>query len=107
MKRKRGISRLRLSGKKELAKMHRKDGKMEHVILNEKREKSLKKFLVDKLPFEFETKEQFDFCMSQPVGQEWAGIKNFKNNVKPVVVANLGKSILPIGTQRIPKTKFV
>lgn len=90
-----------------MAKMRRKDGKMEHVILSEKREKSLKKYLVEKLPFEFETKEQFDFCMSQPVGQEWTGIKNFKNNVKPAVVSNLGKSILPIALQRIPKTKFV
>lgn len=97
----------RLLFDKEAARQKRLDGKLEHVIINEKRPKSIKKFLVDQVPFEYQTKEQFDFCMSQPIGQEWTGIRSYKNNIKPSVVTNKGVSIVPISKTKTPKTKFL
>ena len=89
------------------AKRKRKDGKLDHVIINEKREKSLKAFLVKDVPHEFGTKEQFNFIMSQPVGSDWSGVKNFQNNIKPAVLTTKGKSIMPISEKGGPKQKYL
>ena len=80
---------------------------LNNVIINEKRPKSLKKYLVDKVPHIYESKEQFNFMVKLPKGVESAGFKNFKNTTKPSIVKNIGSEIAPITKQRLTDRRFL
>ena len=56
----------------------RKDKKMDHVILNESRDKKFKKYMVQELPHPFKSKEEFDAQMGVAVGKEWNTNQTFK-----------------------------
>lgn len=58
----------------EAIRAKRKDKNKDNVILHQERNKSIKKYLVDDLPLNVKSVEQFDYLNSMPVGQEWNGI---------------------------------
>lgn len=44
---------------------------MDHVIINEQRDKKFKKYMVQDLPHPFKSKQEFEAQMEVPIGKEW------------------------------------
>ena len=86
---------------------NRKDGKHNKIIMNEKRQKYLKKYLVNELPHGYTTKKQFDYEITKPVGTEWNTQELYQNNIKKNVVTKDGQIIKPLNRKRLPKTKYI
>lgn len=74
----------------------RKDAGLKHVILNEKRVKGAKPFLAAKVPFPFESKEQYERSLRMPLGPEWATRSTFQRAVMPRVVVDKGTVVHPM-----------
>lgn len=84
----------------EEIKRKRKDGELTNVIINDVRNKQLKDYMVQKLPHQFGTVEQFEYMNKTELGPEWNSLTQFKSNIKPKVVTRVGEVIEPI---RAPK----
>ncbi|OKL59334.1 hypothetical protein UA08_05390 [Talaromyces atroroseus] len=87
----------------------RKDAKLGHVIINEKRVKKNVKYMATQLPHPFENKQQYERSLRQPIGPEWSTSDTFHESTKPRVVRHgrwWGASP-PIGPDSIPKHAYV
>lgn len=74
----------------------RKDAKLEHVIINEKRMKQAKTYLSQSVPFPFETKEQYERSLNLPIGPEWTTRTSFQQQITPHVIRKQGSVIAPM-----------
>ncbi|KAL2315201.1 U3 snoRNP protein Utp14 [Schizosaccharomyces pombe] len=74
----------------------RKDSKLKHVIINEKRNKKAAKLTADSVPFPFESREQYERSLNLPMGPEWTTRASHHKAVAPRVVTKRGKVINPI-----------
>ena len=86
---------------------NRKDHKYDRVIINEKRNKNLKKYFVEKVPHGYDNINQFNFEMSRPIGTEWNSEMVFKNKIKNKIETNTGEIIRPLNEKRLPKVKYI
>lgn len=91
----------------EEIKARRKDGKLDNVIVNPKRVKAIKKYLVEKLPHGYDNKEQFNFEVTRQIGREWNPQTLFRNQIKEKVVCTPGEVIRPMNKKVAPKTKYL
>lgn len=85
----------------------RKDHKYDRVIINEKRNKNLKKYFVEKVPHGYDNVNQFNFEMSRPIGTEWNSEMVFKNKIKNNIETNTGEIIKPLNQKHLPKVKYI
>ncbi|KAI2607998.1 small-subunit processome [Hypoxylon sp. NC1633] len=68
----------------------RKDAKMKHVIINEKRTKKNDKYLASQLPHPYESKLQYERALRLPVGPEWMTKETFQESTKPRILMKQG-----------------
>ena len=57
----------------EVIRAKRKDKNSDNVILHEERNKQIKKYLVDDLPLNVKTADQFDYLNSKPISKIFIG----------------------------------
>ncbi|KNC76954.1 hypothetical protein SARC_10568 [Sphaeroforma arctica JP610] len=81
--------------KKRDAAKKRKDSNLPHVIINEKRDKKQATALVKSIPHMFDTREQYERAMRNPVGKEWNTPSVFNKNIKPAISIKAGAVIAP------------
>ncbi|CAI2170545.1 14052_t:CDS:2 [Funneliformis geosporum] len=74
----------------------RKDAKLQHVIINEKRIKKTKKYLTTNIPHPFETREQYERSLRTPLGTEWNTQEVFHKMVTPRIITKMGTIIDPL-----------
>lgn len=74
----------------------RKDAKLKHVVINEKRMKQAKTLLSQSVPFPFETKTQYERSLGLPIGPEWTTRTNFQQQITPHVIKRQGAVIAPM-----------
>lgn len=74
----------------------RKDAKLQHVVINEKRMKQAKPYMSQSVPYPFESKEQYERSLSNPIGPEFTTRTNFQKRIMPHVVKTQGKVVAPM-----------
>ncbi|SPO47925.1 related to UTP14 - subunit of U3-containing small subunit processome complex [Moesziomyces antarcticus] len=74
----------------------RKDAKMAHVIIAEKRDKKQDKFTRKDLPYPYTSVAQYKAAMNQPLGKEWNTLTEKQRLTLPRVTAKPGKVITPV-----------
>lgn len=74
----------------------RKDAKLAHVIINEKRDKKAATFAVTKIPHPFKTWAQYEQSLRAPVGKEWNTNATFQKMTLPRITTKLGAIIDPL-----------
>ncbi|WBW72826.1 U3 snoRNP protein Utp14 [Schizosaccharomyces osmophilus] len=74
----------------------RKDANLQHVIINEKRNKKSAKLTADSVPFPFESREQYERALNLPMGPEWTTRASHHKAVAPKTVTKRGKVIQPL-----------
>jgi U3 small nucleolar RNA-associated protein 14 len=74
----------------------RKDANLKSVIINEKRDKKVAKYLIDAVPYPFTSREQYERSIRAPVGKEWNTTNVHEKMVKPSVIVRPGTIINPI-----------
>lgn len=75
---------------------NRQDAKLANVIINERLTQEQVKLRADKLPFPFETREQYERSLRMPIGQEWSTRMAHQKMVKPRVLVKPNLVIEPI-----------
>ncbi|CAH0016451.1 unnamed protein product [Clonostachys rhizophaga] len=73
-----------------IKKNDRKDAKLDKVIINEKRIKKNDRYLASQLPHPFESRQQYERSLQQPVGPEWQTKETFQDSTKPRVIMKQG-----------------
>ncbi len=68
----------------------RRDGKLDHVIINEKKDARALKFTVPALPHPFQSIDQYDRQRSIPLGPEWNTETQHKKMTRPRVSGVMG-----------------
>ncbi|EED16750.1 small nucleolar ribonucleoprotein complex subunit Utp14, putative [Talaromyces stipitatus ATCC 10500] len=68
----------------------RKDARLGHVIINEKRVKKNVKYMATQLPHPFENRQQYERSLRQPIGPEWSTSDTFHESTKPRVLIKQG-----------------
>jgi len=66
------------------------------VIVSEKRNKKFAKYLVEKVPYPFTSREQYERSLANPLGNDWNTMGGFKDVIKPAVTTKAGTIIDPI-----------
>ncbi|KAI8597161.1 small-subunit processome [Dissophora ornata] len=74
----------------------RKDAKLAHVIINERRDKKAASYAVTQIPHPFKTWAQYEQSLRAPVGKEWNTNATFQKMTLPRVTTKLGKIIDPL-----------
>ncbi|KAJ3174429.1 hypothetical protein HDU88_000397 [Geranomyces variabilis] len=74
----------------------RKDSKLKHVIINEKRMKKSVKYTTAQVPHGFDNKEQYERTIRAPLGREWNAAGAHTDMIKPRVQTKLGTVIAPL-----------
>jgi len=76
----------------------RQDAKLQHVIINDKKQKKSVKLMSAVVPYPFETREQYEASMKMPIGPEWNTANVFTNRIKARVHTKQGHVIKPMKT---------
>ena len=74
----------------------RKDAKLKNVILTEKKDKKVVKYLTKDLPFPYTSKAQYELRLAQPTGVEWTTRGTHKEMTMPRVLVKPGVVIKPV-----------
>lgn len=96
------------SAKRKVGRIQRQsrdgnDGGLKHVILNQRRNKKAKKYMVENVPFPFTSKEQYQMSLRQPLGRDWNTLSSYQEMTKPEVITKTGEIIAPITAKSIGK----
>jgi U3 small nucleolar RNA-associated protein 14 len=74
----------------------RKDKKLKHVIINQKRVKKNVGYLAPVLPFPFTNRAEYERSIRMPIGSEWNVKEVFQESTKPRVLVKAGSIIKPM-----------
>ena len=74
----------------------RKDRKLKHVIINERRDKRLAERTVSRVPHPYTSWEQYERAMQAPVGREWNTDSGFRKLTQPSLTTKAGSIIKPM-----------
>ncbi|KAG7829928.1 hypothetical protein KL943_005299 [Ogataea angusta] len=74
----------------------RKDRNKKGVIVNERVNKKNAKYQAGSVPYPFETMEQYERSLRQPIGQEWTSREIHQKLTMPKVIAKHGSVIAPM-----------
>jgi U3 small nucleolar RNA-associated protein 14 len=74
----------------------RKDKKLKHVIINQKRIKKNVGYLATTLPFPFTSRAEYERSIRMPIGSEWNVKEVFQESTKPRVLVKAGSIIKPM-----------
>ena len=85
---------------KKETKRKREDAKLPNVIIREKRvKKTANNFMLDKVPYPFTSREEYERAMMGAVGKEWNVTKSVKDLTRPEIQVRSGKIIQPLSTK--------
>lgn len=87
-------------------KIPRRDENKGQLIINEKRDESLKKHLVSEVPFPFKSVKDFEASVRAPIGDTFVPQTAFRRLIKPAVVTKTGEVITPMDQQVLVNHKF-
>lgn len=85
-----------LTVEKGIAPKDRKDAKLKHVIINQKRQRGTTGFMATSLPFPFTNRQEYERAMRMPLGKEWNVKEVFQGNTKPRVLVKPNAIIKPM-----------
>lgn len=74
----------------------RKDAKLDHVILSERRDRKAAKYLIKDLPFPYTSASQHEMALRQPLGPEWSTALQQRKATMPNVLVKPGVLISPV-----------
>ena len=74
----------------------RKDAKLSHVIINEKRMKKAIQYLVPQIPHGFDNRDQYERTIRMPIGKEWNSQNIYLEKIAPKIQTKLGVAIQPL-----------
>ncbi|KAI9189262.1 hypothetical protein H9P43_000693 [Blastocladiella emersonii ATCC 22665] len=74
----------------------RKDAGMAHVIISEKRQKKMLKYMAKTVPHPYQTMEQYQAAMRQTIGKEWVTGDTLSSLTAPKVTKAAGVVIKPL-----------
>nr|CAX73948.1 U3 small nucleolar RNA-associated protein 14 [Schistosoma japonicum] len=74
----------------------REDDKKSHVIIKRRVNQDFKQHLVKTIPFPYNTPEQFEAFISQPICREWTTELTHRDLTRPKVTVQSGRIIRPI-----------
>ncbi|KAJ3209784.1 hypothetical protein HDU67_005936 [Dinochytrium kinnereticum] len=83
----------------------RKDAKLKNVIISEKRNKKVTKYMSTQVPHGFDNREQYEESIRLPMGREWNATSAHGKLVAPKVVTKMGKVIAPLAVTLQPPGK--
>ncbi|TPX39657.1 hypothetical protein SeMB42_g06290 [Synchytrium endobioticum] len=78
----------------------RKDAKLHHVIINEKRIKKAAKYMLAQVPHNFDNAEQYEHTIRMPLGSEWNSPAVHQSSILPKIRTKQGAVIEP---PKLPK----
>jgi len=84
----------------------RKDAKMQHVIVHERRMKRAAHLMMPldgKIPYPHQNKAAFEQAVNHPVGREWNSSRSFVKRIRPRVQVAAGHIVEPIQFVKQPK----
>lgn len=87
--------------KREEALKKRKDAKLNHVIISEKRDKKAEKLHTQTLPYPYTSQEVFEQSMRMPIGPESNPLTVVPALIRPEVVKRSGIIIKPIKLKEV------
>lgn len=73
----------------------RKDAHLRHVIIHEKRAKKVARLMVEKPPFPYRSRDDYEQSLNRPVGKEWNSTMAFCQKIKPRIQVRTGHVIEP------------
>lgn len=82
--------------KKAPIQQPRKDGQLQHVIINERKDRKVEKKRVAAVPFPFTTSQQYERSIRQPIGKEWNTTAATRALTLPKVTTKTGVVIEPM-----------
>ncbi|GAA5985478.1 hypothetical protein JCM11641_007081 [Rhodosporidiobolus odoratus] len=74
----------------------RKDAKLNHVIISEKKDKKASKYLLKDLPFPYTSAAQHEHKLRTPMGPEWSTSTVLRDQTIPSVLIKPGVAIRPV-----------
>ncbi|CAL8091342.1 unnamed protein product [Calicophoron daubneyi] len=77
-------------------KVKREDSEKSHVIIKRRVNNDFKQHLVKSIPFPYNTPEQFEAFIAQPISREWVTEEMHKEFTRPKVTVQAGRIIKPI-----------
>ena len=81
---------------KKKKKRARRDDGLSHVIINEKRNKRAAAYHVDKVPYPFTSREQYEASLRQPLGHDWNTTESHRRLTAAEVKVTAGAIIDPV-----------
>lgn len=86
--------------KKKETKRKREDAKRPNVIIREKRvKKTANTFMLEKVPYPYTSREEYERAMMGAVGKEWNVTKSVKDLTRPEIQARSGTMIQPLSSK--------
>ncbi|KAI9293160.1 small-subunit processome [Neoconidiobolus thromboides FSU 785] len=82
--------------KKGVNKDQRKDKDLNNVIINENKNPKLLKYTVRNLPFPYQSVQQYEMGLKNPIGKEWNPATTYSKRIKPKVITKKGQIIDPL-----------
>ncbi|TPP63629.1 U3 small nucleolar RNA-associated protein 14 [Fasciola gigantica] len=77
-------------------KVRRKDSGKSHVLIRRRVNNEFKEHLVKSIPFPYNTPEQFEAVIAQPISREWTTEGVHRELTRPKVTVQAGRIIRPI-----------
>jgi U3 small nucleolar RNA-associated protein 14 len=78
----------------------RADDRLQHVVLNEKRDKKAARHRLDAVPHGYGSREHYERALRQPLGKEWNTAQSHRALVLPRISVSAGQVIDPIKFSR-------
>ncbi|GAA6021465.1 hypothetical protein JCM11491_006504 [Sporobolomyces phaffii] len=74
----------------------RKDAGLNHVIINEKKDKKASKYMLKDLPFPYTSAAQLEHKLRTPMGPEWSTSTVLRDQTIPSVLVKPGTTVRPV-----------
>ncbi|GAA5851356.1 hypothetical protein JCM3766R1_007011 [Sporobolomyces carnicolor] len=74
----------------------RKDAGLNHVIINEKKDKKASKYMLKDLPFPYTSAAQLEHKLRTPMGPEWSTSTVLRDQTIPSVLVKPGATVRPV-----------
>ncbi|GAA5943759.1 hypothetical protein JCM3775_000944 [Rhodotorula graminis] len=74
----------------------RKDAQLGHVIISEKKDKKVAKYMLKDLPFPYTSAAQHEHKLATPLGPEWSTSTILRDQTIPAVLVKPGVTIRPV-----------
>ena len=81
---------------KEKLKKKRKDATLGHVIITEREDKKVRRYLTTTVPHPYKTMEQYEQALKMPLGRDWNSTNVHMESIRPAVEVTKGGYIKPL-----------